>query len=51
MTLVGVAGIIFKEAEVAEWQTRYVQGVVSETDMRVQISPSAPFQALVAQLD
>ncbi|GEM_PF-3349523 len=29
-------------AEVAEWQTRCVQGAVSETDMWVQLPPSAP---------
>ena len=28
-------------AEVAEWQTRYIQGVVSFTGVGVQISPSA----------
>ena len=36
-------------AEVAEWQTRYVQGVVSVTDVWVQIPPSAPNNAPVAQ--
>src|SRR6266568_9463234 len=30
-----------KCAEVAEWQTRYIQGVVSFTGVGVQISPSA----------
>ena len=29
-------------AEVAEWQTRCVQGAVSLADVGVQISPSAP---------
>jgi hypothetical protein len=33
---------VVPRAEVAEWQTRYVQGVVSITGVRVQISPSAP---------
>ena len=39
----GIPGRRCRRAEVAEWQTRYVQGVVSITGVRVQISPSAPF--------
>ena len=33
---------VLPRAEVAEWQTRYVQGVVSVTDVWVQLPPSAP---------
>ena len=37
----GRAGAIRNAAEVAKWQTRYVQGVVGQP-VGVQISPSAP---------
>ena len=33
-------------AEVAEWQTRCVQGAVSLADVGVQISPSAPLNEM-----
>ena len=39
---------VWRSAEVAEWQTRYVQGVVSLADVRVQIPPSAFFRSGIA---
>jgi hypothetical protein len=47
----GIPDIPPSIAEVAEWQTRYVQGVVSKRHESSNLSFGTIFFALVAQLD